>query len=78
MKLYKVLGKENKAKDGGRLWYWDGSASLSQLSMTGTSKPDNCKFPEEVAEIILTEAIEILSVSKIAQESISSVKIWKK
>ena len=32
-----------------RLWYWSGAASLSQLSVDGVSKPNECKFPVAVA-----------------------------
>lgn len=70
-------GKEVKLKNARRLWYWDGAASLSQLSVDGVSKPENCKFPCEVSEVLLTEAIEILAVSKKAKKSISEVKVWQ-
>jgi hypothetical protein len=60
-----------------RLWYWDGAASLSQLAVEGVSKPQNCRFPCEVPEVELDQAIEILPVSKKAQDSINSVKIWE-
>jgi len=60
-----------------RLWYWAGAASLSQLAMEGTSKPTECKFPCEVDAIELTQIIEILDVTKKAQDSINAVKIWK-
>ena len=71
-------GKEVELRDARRLWYWDGAASLSQLAEDGVSKPENCKFPVEVKEVILTEAIEILSVTKKAQKSIKDVKVWMK
>ena len=70
-------GKEVVLKNARRLWYWDGAASLSQLAVDGVSKPENCKFPTEVAEILLTEAIEIIPTTIKAQESIASVKVWK-
>jgi len=60
-----------------RIWYWDGAASLSQLAVEGTSKPDKCKFPIEVPRIDLTEVIEVIDVTKKAQESIANVEIWK-
>ena len=69
-------GQEVELVNARRLWYWDGAASLSQLAVDGVSKGDNCKFPCEVASIILTEAIEIIPVTKKAQESIKAVKIW--
>jgi len=70
------VGKECVLTDARRLWYWQGAASLSQLAMTGTSKPEGCKFPIEVARVVLTEAIEILDVTPKARESIAGVKVW--
>lgn len=60
-----------------RLWYWDGAASLSQLSVDGVSRPQNCKFPCEVEKVDLLQVIEILPVTKKAQDSIASVKVWQ-
>lgn len=60
-----------------RIFYWSGAASLSQLSIDGTSKPNDCKFPEAVSKIQLTDCIEILDVTDKAKKSIDSVKIWK-
>ena len=41
-------GQEGVIRKARRIWYWSGAASLSQLAMSGTSDPDNCKFPEIV------------------------------
>ena len=71
-------GKEAVLLNARRLWYWDGAASLSQLAVDGVSKPENCKFPCEVSRVELTEVIEILDVTKKAQDSIAGVKVWKK
>ena len=60
-----------------RLWYWEGAASLSQLSQEGVKKPESCKFPMEVPTITLLGVIEVIPCSKIAQESIAAVPIWK-
>ena len=60
-----------------RIWYWDGAATLSQMAVDGVSKPENCKFPCEVDEIQLTQAIEILSCTEKARKSIQGVKIWQ-
>jgi hypothetical protein len=70
-------GKEAIVLNARRLWYWDGAASLSQLAVDGTSKPQNCKFPSEVSKIELTEVIEIISVTEKAKKSISEVKVWQ-
>lgn len=71
-------GKEVVMKNARRLWYWDGAASLSQLAMEGTKKPENCKFPIAVERIELLEAIEILDVTDEARKSIEAVPVWKK
>jgi len=74
--LTKKEGKEVELKNARRIWYWDGAASLSELAMSGTSKPENCKFPESVSKVLLTEAIEILETTEKAQKSIEEVKVW--
>ena len=70
-------GQECVMTNARRLWYWSGAASLSQLSVDGASRPDQCKFPVEVPEVTLTQVIEILPVSKAAEASIRGVAIWK-
>ena len=69
-------GKEATLTDGRRLWYWDGAASLSELVTAGTAKPGQCKFPAAVAEVVLTEVIELLSVTAEAKASIEAVPVW--
>lgn len=69
-------GQEVVLTKARRLWYWDGAASLSQLAMEGTSKPNKCKFPCEVARVTLIQAIEILDVTPAAKESIAKVPVW--
>jgi hypothetical protein len=70
-------GKEVELLNARRLWSWAGAASLSQMAMEGTSKPNDCKFPCEVSSVILTEAIEILPCTEKSKNSIKGVKIWK-
>lgn len=70
-------GKEIVMRKVRRLWYWSGAASLSQLAVEGTNKPKECKFPVAVDRIELTEAIEILDVTKEAKKSIDGVSIWE-
>ena len=60
-----------------RLWHWEGAASLSQMAMSGTSKPKECKFPEEVLRVCLIDVAEILLVTPKARKSIESVPVWK-
>jgi hypothetical protein len=75
--LEKKDGQEVVLKNARRLWYWDGAASLSQMAIDGVSKPQNCKFPEEVNEITLEQVIEIIPCTKKAMNSIKGVGIWK-
>jgi hypothetical protein len=60
-----------------RLWYWSGAASLSQLAMEGVKNPKYCKFPCEVDRVELTQAIEIIDTTSIAQKCIAKVPVWK-
>ena len=70
-------GKEIVLQDARRIWYWKGAASLSQLAMEGTKKPDECKFACPVDEVLLTELIEMIPIPKKAEENIKTVKEWK-
>lgn len=70
-------GQEVVMTEARRLWYWKGASSLSQLAMEGVKCPLECKFPIAVDEILLTQAIEILNVTKAAKASIEGVPIWK-
>lgn len=70
-------GKEVVMKEARRLWYWKGAASLSQLAVSGTSCPHDCKFPIALPRVVLTEAIEILDCTPAAVNSINGVPVWK-
>lgn len=71
-------GKEVTLLDSIRIWKWAGAASLSQLSMEGTNSPKDCKFGMPITSIILTEAIEVISMTETAKQSIQNVSSWKK
>lgn len=70
-------GQEAIVLKARRIYYWSGAATLSQLATDGTSKPSECKFPCEVERVELTNVIEVIPTTKKAQESISSVAVWK-
>lgn len=70
-------GQEVVLLNARRIWYWDGAASLSQLAIEGTNKPENCKFPIPVDKVELLNTIEILDVTSKAEKSIKEVPIWK-
>lgn len=70
-------GKEVRLENARRIFYWDGAASISQLAVDGTSKPDNCEFTVSVESIEITDVIEIIGVTEKAIKSIENVRIWK-
>ena len=61
-----------------RLWYWDGAASLSQVSTDGTVAPDACKFTVTVADITILGVIELIPATDAAVEAIEGVPVWKR
>ena len=71
-------GREVTLTDCRRLWYWDGAASISQLAIDGTVRPDNCKFTVAVDEIVILDAIEIIPCTEKAEKSIRGVEVWKR
>lgn len=70
-------GSDTTLTDARRLWYWDGAASLSQLAVDGTSRPQNCKFPVAVPEVTILETNEIISTTAEGEASIKAVPVWK-
>ena len=71
-------GQEVVMTQARRIWYWSGAASLSQLAQEGTKDPSNCKFPCEVDKVELLQVVEILDVTKKAEDSIKGVPVWEK
>ena len=76
--LKEIEDRNCKLNDSIRIHYWDGACSLSQLSMEGTKSPENCRFAVPVSEILLTDAIEYIAVTKRALISIKGTPPWKK
>ena len=60
-----------------RLWYWDGAASLSQLSQEGVKRPWNCKFTVTVPSMLVAGVIEVIPCTEDAIKSINEVPVWK-
>ena len=77
-KLVSRKGKEVVLKDAHRVFYWTNACSLSQLAIQGSqNKNTENKISVSVPEIILTEAIEIIPMTKEAFDNLTAV-IWKK
>ena len=64
-------------KNARQLWYWEGAATLLQLSKYGTNKPDNCQFTVPVNEITICNVSEIIPCTSEAMKSIDNVAEWK-
>ena len=69
-------GREATLTEARRIWMWRGAATLSELATLGTARPSECKFPAQVSQVVLTEVIEILSVTDAARASIAAVPVW--
>ncbi len=69
-------GREVVLTNARRIWYWSGAASLSELAVRGTSRPNQCKFPVAVPRVELLEVIEILDTTPAARASIEAVPEW--
>jgi hypothetical protein len=63
--------------DARRLWYWDGAATLSQLALEGVARPRSCKFPPEVAHVIVLGVCEIIDATDEAVASVDAVPAWR-
>lgn len=70
-------GREVTLSNCRRIWYWEGAASLSQLAVDGTSSPSGCKFTVTVPEIVILDAVEIITCTDKAINSIENVWVWK-
>lgn len=70
-------GTEVELKDCRRIWYWDGAASISELALSGVTKPYECKFSVTVPQIVVTGVIEIIPCTEAAINSIEAVPVWK-
>lgn len=75
--LVEYNGNEVTLKNARRLWYWAFAASLSQLAMDGTKRPQDCKFTVTVSSITILDAVEIIPCTDKAIKSIEEVDEWK-
>jgi len=66
-------GKEIVLQDAIRIYSWSGAASLSELAKRGSSKPNDCRFPVTVDEVLLTELIELIPITAIAEKNIKAI-----
>ena len=60
-----------------RVFYWSGAASISQLAISGTTRPNDCKITLPVESIEITGVIEIIPCTDDAIKNLDAVKVWK-
>ena len=63
-----------------RLYYWSGALDVSQLAKQGVTKPNSCKFSEQLDEkdlSVVTDLIEFHPMTEKAISSLNSVQAWK-
>ena len=70
-------GNEVRLSDCRRLWYWDGAASISEIALSGVTRPNDCKFSVAVPSITILGVIEIIPCSEEAVKNIEAVPVWK-
>ena len=66
-----------KLNNARQIWYWEGAATLLQLSKNGTTKPKECKVTVSVDEITICNVAEIIPCTEQAMKSIDSIPEWK-
>lgn len=75
--LEAVEGHVARISKARQLWYWEGAASLMELSLSGVKKPKGCKFTVTVEEVEVGRVIEVLPCTEEAIKSIEEVAEWK-
>ena len=61
--LVSAEGERVLLRDASRVWRWRGANTLHELSLAGPDRTSRTRISERVAEITLTEAIEIISIA---------------
>jgi hypothetical protein len=71
-----VNGREVEMANARRLWSWEAAKgiSLSAISVDGV-KASGCRFPQPMERVVVTDALEYITVSATAAASIDAVPI---
>ena len=68
--------QEVEMKDVRNLWRWEGANTLLDVAENGVSKPNSCKFSNNVNSLVLTDVCEIVPCSDKAIANIEGVTEW--
>jgi hypothetical protein len=77
-RLVREDGARVELVESRRIYYWDGAATLSQLSQEGVKSVSNCKFPCVMPYQTILGVCEIIPATAAAVLSIQAVPVWKK
>lgn len=69
-------GSEVTLNNARRLWRRAGTATLSQLAITGPMRPADCKMPAPVNGNTILGVIEIIPCTPVAKMALEAVPIW--
>lgn len=79
-KISFIEGKTIGVNSLRRLYYWSGALDVTQLAKQGVTKPNSCKFSEQLESTdlsVLTDLIEFHPMTEKAVSSLNSVPAWK-
>lgn len=68
----------NTVKEAKRIHYWNKAASLSELAISGTGAPNECRVPITVPIVYLENIIEVIPMTDKAIQSINQIPVWTK
>ena len=69
-------GTEVTLQDARHIWYWAGAANTAEIANSGVAMPDECKIVAPVARLLVLDAIEVLTCTRVAIESLDAVPAW--
>jgi hypothetical protein len=71
-------GDEVQLTNARKIHYWDGAAAIEQLSVTGSSKPNDCRITMMVDELTIMQVIQIIPLTKESIANLENISAWKK
>ena len=69
-----LKGQTAKIKNARQIWYWEGAASVMQIAQDGVGNRSKVTVS---ADIVVTDAIQVIPCSKKAESCLRGFKEWK-
>ena len=73
-KVESLKGQTAKIKEARQIWYWDGAKNVMQIAKDGVN--ENSQITQS-ADVIVTDAIQIVPCSPKAEACLKGAKEWK-